>query len=126
VRARHILHHSVNVHGGLDAAAAFYGGVLGLSIEPSRPVIPGIEGTWFRIGGSEIHLVDADLGNDAIRPTDVHVCLAVDDIDGAIRELDQANVPYRLASQGPVTQVFLADPSGNIIELQQDRSEAST
>lgn len=70
---------------------------------------------------AELHLVDADSGDDDIRPTDVHVCLAVDSIDDAIASLDRSDVLYLTTAQGPVMQVFLADPCGNVIELQQDR-----
>jgi glyoxylase I family protein len=117
-----IHHHSVNVQGNLDEASAFYGDLLGLDVEPSRPDIPGVGGRWFRVGDAELHLVDADPGTAAIRPTDAHVCLAVDSIKDAVDRLDAAGVPYVTAAQGPVQQVFLADPSGNVIELQQDRA----
>jgi catechol 2,3-dioxygenase-like lactoylglutathione lyase family enzyme len=119
VKARRILHHSVNVEGDLEAAEAFYTEVLGLEIEPSRPDIPGVGGRWLRVGGAEIHLVDAPVADAPIRSTDAHVCLAVDDIGAAIAELDGAGIAYERAAQGPVVQVFIADPVGNIIELQE-------
>jgi catechol 2,3-dioxygenase-like lactoylglutathione lyase family enzyme len=119
MKARRILHHSVNVEGELDAAEAFYTRVLGLEIEPGRPEIPGVGGRWLRVGDAEIHLVDAPVADASIRSTDAHVCLAVDDIGAAIASLDDAGIAYERAAQGPVVQVFLADPSGNIIELQE-------
>jgi len=122
MRVVRILHHSVNVQDELDDAVAFYSDVLGLEAEPSRPDIPGVGGRWFRVGEAELHLVDANPGAGDIRPTDVHVCLAVDSIDEAIARLDGAGVAYLTAAQGPVTQVFVADPCGNVIELQEDRA----
>jgi catechol 2,3-dioxygenase-like lactoylglutathione lyase family enzyme len=119
VKARRILHHSVNVEGDLAAAEAFYTGVLGLEIEPTRPDIPGVGGRWLRVGEAEIHLVDAPVADAPIRSTDAHVCLAVDDIGAAIAELEGAGISYERAAQGPVVQVFIADPVGNIIELQE-------
>jgi glyoxylase I family protein len=119
MKARRILHHSVNVEGDLDAAEEFYTGVLGLEIEPSRPEIPGVGGRWLRVGDAEIHLVDAPIADAPIRSTDAHVCLAVDDIAAAIASLDEAGIAYERAAQGSVVQVFLADPAGNIVELQE-------
>jgi catechol 2,3-dioxygenase-like lactoylglutathione lyase family enzyme len=119
VKARRILHHSVNVEGRLAEAEAFYTGVLGLEIEPGRPDIPGVGGRWFRVGDAQIHLVDAPIADAPVRTTDAHVCLAVDDIDAAIASLESEGIPYERASQGPVVQIFIADPVGNIIELQQ-------
>jgi glyoxylase I family protein len=121
VKARRILHHSVNVEGDLDEATAFYRDILGLEVEPSRPQIPGVDGTWFRVGDAQIHLVDAPVADAPIRSTDAHVCLAVDDIEAAIAALETEGIEYHRTAQGPVTQVFVADPSGNIIELQERR-----
>ena len=120
MKVRRILHHSVNVQGGLDQASAFYGNVLGLEVAP-RPDIAGVDGRWFRVGEGQIHLVDADPGSGPIRPADRHVCLAVESIDDATRQLDEFEVPYLTAAQGTVVQVFLVDPCGNVIELQEDR-----
>jgi hypothetical protein len=47
--------------------------------------------------------------------------VAVDDLDGAIAELEARNVEYRRGAQGDVAQIWFADPVGNTIELQQDR-----
>jgi glyoxylase I family protein len=124
MRARRILHHSVNVEGDLDEATAFYRDVLGLEVEPSRPDIPGVGGTWFRVGDAQIHLVDAPVAEGPIRSTDAHVCLAVDDIEAAIDALRAQGIEFRRTAQGSVTQVFLADPSGNMIELQERRDPA--
>jgi catechol 2,3-dioxygenase-like lactoylglutathione lyase family enzyme len=119
VKARRILHHSVNVEGDLEAAETFYTQVLGLEIEPGRPDIPGVGGRWLRVGDAEIHLVDAPVADAPIRSTDAHVCLAVDDIEAAIATLVDAGIPYERTAQGSVVQVFVSDPSGNIVELQE-------
>lgn len=119
MRVTRILHHSVNVHGRLDDAAAFYRDLLGLPAE-TRPDIPGIDGAWFQAGPAQVHLVDAAPGSQPIRPADAHVCFGVDDLDAAIAELEANAVPYQRGAQGTVVQIWLADPAGNIIELQQD------
>jgi catechol 2,3-dioxygenase-like lactoylglutathione lyase family enzyme len=120
VNVTRVLHVSVNVEGALAPTRAFYEDVLGLGSEP-RPEIPGIAGHWFGLGGAQLHLVDAPPGPAGIRPAGNHYCVAVDDLDGAIAELDARGIEYRRGAQGDVVQIWFADPVGNTIELQQDR-----
>jgi catechol 2,3-dioxygenase-like lactoylglutathione lyase family enzyme len=105
-----ILHHSVNVEGGLADAASFYRRLLALD-ELSRPEIPGVEGHWFGIADAQVHLVGAPAGPGPIQPTGPHVCFGVEDLDAAVAELE---------AQGSTVQIWIVDPSGNTIELQQD------
>jgi len=113
------LHHSVNVEGRLDECVEFYSTLLQLPDE-ARPTIPGIGGQWFAAGDVQLHLVDADAGSEAIRPTGPHVCFAVADLDAAIAELEGGGIPYVRGAQGPVVQIWFADPAGNTVEIQQD------
>jgi len=56
-----------------------------------------------------------------IDPTGNHDCLAVADLHPAIRELDDRGIAYRQAVQGADNvQIWITDPTGNTIELQQD------
>ncbi len=113
------LHHSVNVEGELDASVEFYRNLFEMSTDV-RPVIPGIEGHWFNAVNAQLHLVDAPAGPGPIHPAGPHVCFAVDDLDAAIAELDQAGIPYVEGAQGPVVQIWFVDPAGNTIEIQQE------
>ena len=113
------LHHSVNVEGRLDETVAFYRRLLELDDE-SRPVIPGVDGHWFAAGQIQLHLVDADEGPQAIKPTGPHVCFAVEDLAAAIAELEESGIPYVEGAQGEVVQIWFVDPAGNTIEIQQD------
>lgn len=122
MKVRRIAHSSVNVAGRLDEARRFYADVLGLEAIP-RPEIPGIDGHWFAVGDAEVHLVDAPAGHETIRPADHHACFAVDDLDGAIAELEARAIAYTRDAQGDVTQIWITDPSGNVIELQQAAGE---
>jgi glyoxylase I family protein len=115
-----ILHASVNAAGGLEETTRFYAEVLGLLPAP-RPEIPGVPGAWFRAGEGEVHVIGAPCRGEGIDPTGHHYCLAVEDLDAAVGELEAKGVPYVRAGQGSVVQVFLTDPAGNTIELQQDR-----
>lgn len=113
-------HVSVNVEGALDETRAFYAELLGLASLP-RPEIPGVGGHWHEIGDTELHLVDAPSRGTAIDPTGPHFCVFVDDLAGAIEELDERAIDYVQSAQGDVTQIWIIDPAGNTIELQQDR-----
>jgi len=114
-------HVSVNTN---DAALAdmvgFYRDVLGLG-DRTRPEIPGVPGHWHTVGDQELHLVGAPGSGERIDSTGNHYCVAVDDLDAAIAELEAQGIDYKRAVQGEHTvQIWIADPAGNTIELQQE------
>ena len=117
VRVSHV---SVNCHGRLAETRRFYSDVLGLESTP-RPTIPGIDGHWFTLGGAQLHLVDAAPGGPGADPVADHWCVEVDDLEGARAELEVAGIPYVEGAQGPVVQLWIADPVGRTVELQQAR-----
>ncbi len=121
MKVTRVLHVSVNVEDQLDDVRAFYGSLFGLESK-SRPEIPGIDGHWFAVGDAELHLVDAPPGTTAIKPAGNHYCVAVEDLDAAIAELTERGIDYVRGAQGDVTQIWITDPAGNTVELQQDRS----
>lgn len=56
-----------------------------------------------------------------IDSTGHHFCVAVDDLDAAVTELEGHGIAYERAVQGEGTvQIWITDPAGNTIELQQD------
>ncbi|MDA8355939.1 MAG: VOC family protein [Actinomycetota bacterium] len=114
-------HMSVNVHDApLEDVARFYRDVFGLADLP-RPEIPGVPGHWHGVGDQELHLVAAPPAGSGIDPTGTHFCVAVDDLDRAVSELEERQIPYLRAVQGAGTvQIWVVDPAGNTIELQQD------
>ena len=120
MRVTRVAHVSVNVRGRLDDTSRFYRELLGLGSIP-RPDIPGVDGTWLDLVTAELHLVDAPMRGNGIDPTGPHFCVYVDDLDAAIAELDQRDIEYRRGAQGDVVQIWIVDPAGNTIELQQDR-----
>jgi catechol 2,3-dioxygenase-like lactoylglutathione lyase family enzyme len=115
--------HHVSVNSNdtpLDAMVEFYRDVLGLGDEP-RPEIAGIPGHWHLVGDQQLHLVGAPPSGNAIDTTGHHYCVAVDDLPGAIAELDARGIEYVRAVQGENTvQIWIVDPAGNTIELQQE------
>jgi catechol 2,3-dioxygenase-like lactoylglutathione lyase family enzyme len=120
MKVTRVLHVSVNTEGALEATRAFYAQLFGL-VELPRPEIP-IAWQWFGLGDAELHLVDAPAGNGAIHPAGNHYCVAVADLDAAIRELEENSIDYVRGTQGDVVQIWLADPAGNTVELQQERT----
>ncbi len=120
MKVTRIQHASVNTGGRLEDARRFYADVLGLEPAP-RPDL-GVEGDWFQAGaGAQVHLIDAPPFGAGIDPIGNHYCLMVDDLPSAIEELEDAGIEHLKFGDGVDTQVFLADPAGNTIELQQDR-----
>ena len=56
-----------------------------------------------------------------IDATGHHYCVAVADLDAAVDELEERGIDYQRAVQGENTvQIWISDPAGNTIELQQD------
>ena len=114
-------HVSVNANATpVDEMVAFYRDVLGLA-DVSRPEIPGVPGHWHAVGDQELHLVGAPPTGTVIDPTGHHYCVTVDDLDAAITELEERGIEYLRAVQGESTvQIWISDPAGNTIELQQE------
>jgi catechol 2,3-dioxygenase-like lactoylglutathione lyase family enzyme len=121
VKVTRFHHVSVNSNGApLDELASFYRDVLGLGDKP-RPDIPGVPGHWHVVGDQELHLVGAPPRGTPIDATGHHYCVSVADLDGAVSELEQRGIEYQRAVQGESTvQIWIRDPAGNTIELQQD------
>ena len=116
-------HVSINTNGApLDELVRFYRNVLGLGDE-ARPEIPGIPGHWHAVGDQQLHLVDSRPPPDgSIDPTAHHFCVTVADLDAAVAELEASGITYARGVQGEGTvQIWITDPAGNTVELQQDR-----
>jgi len=121
VRVTRFHHVSVNTRQApLDDMVSFYRDVLGLGDKP-RPEIPGVPGHWHVVGDQELHLVGAAPQGTPIDSTGNHYCVAVADLDVAVAELETLGIEYQRAVQGESTvQIWISDPAGNTIELQQD------
>jgi catechol 2,3-dioxygenase-like lactoylglutathione lyase family enzyme len=121
MRVTRFHHVSVNCH---DAPLAdmdtFYRELFGLD-DVRRPDIPGVPGTWKGVGELQLHIVGAPPRGTPIDSTGNHYCLAVDDLDAAIAELEAKGIPYKRGVQDEsIVQIWINDPAGNTIELQQD------
>ncbi|HEX4434350.1 MAG TPA: VOC family protein [Acidimicrobiales bacterium] len=118
-------HVSVNTQDApLSDMVSFYDDLFGLDSK-DRPDIPGVPGHWFHVADQELHVVGAAPRGTAIDSTGNHYCVAVEDLDKAILELEERKIPYQQAVQGAGTiQIWINDPAGNTIELQQDKTTA--
>jgi catechol 2,3-dioxygenase-like lactoylglutathione lyase family enzyme len=114
-------HVSVNcLDATLDDMVAFYGGLLELDDVP-RPDIPGVGGHWHAVGDQQLHVVAAPPRGTPIDSTGNHYCVAVADLDAAIAELEARGIPYQRGVQNEsVVQIWINDPAGNTLELQQE------
>ncbi len=89
--------------------------------DANRPTIPGLDGHWFGVGDAQLHLVDAVSAGGGVDPVADHCCVEVDDLDAARAELVAAGIELAEGAQGPVAQIWITDPVGRVIELQQAR-----
>lgn len=115
MRVMGIHHVNVNVH-QLDESLAFY--VEKLGFQPfDRPEM-SVRGGWLRMGAQELHIMEAP---GAVIDKKQHFALLVENIDDAAAHLDTHGVKFRRIhnEDGRSDQIFIHDPSGNRIEIQE-------
>ncbi len=115
MRVRGIHHVNVNVH-ALDESLDFYVNKLGF--QPfDRPEM-SVRGGWLRMGEQELHIMEAP---GAVIDKKQHFALLVESIDEAATHLDRHDVKFRRIhnDDGRSDQIFIHDPSGNRIEIQE-------
>jgi extradiol dioxygenase family protein len=124
------MHHAIRIgmsDEDLKKCDEFYCELLGLEKDPSRPNLATIPGFWFNVGGNQIHAIGSEgekvpCGTKLDDPTVPHVALMVDDLDGMRQKLQQRGIQFwEIRNLTGVPQLFLRDPFGNQIELQQAR-----
>jgi len=116
-----IEHHAILI---ADVAQTrhFYVDVLGLRLNPARPQM-SYDGLWLQVGAQSIHCLQLDnpdpvQGRPAHGGRDRHVCLTVNDLSALIERLERHDVEYTRSASGRAA-IFLRDPDGNAIEVQQ-------
>lgn len=114
-----ILHASFIVN-DTERALAFYRGLLGLEVEPSRPEL-GYAGAWLNVGEGQIHLLelpnpDPVTGRPGHGGRDRHLALQVTSIDGLKAKLEKAGIAYTQSKSGR-RALFCRDPDGNALEF---------
>ena len=110
------IHHvSINVD-DVAAAERFYCDILGLAKLP-RPDL-GFDGAWLQTGQQQVHL----LGRSSGAPLpEQHYAFLISDADQLLQRLREHNIELRSVSEisGVCRQIFVHDPSGNLVEFNQ-------
>lgn len=129
IKVSELHHQSVRVGGMREEAspiASFYHDVLRLGVDVERPSISGILGYRIDVGGrAQIHLMGVEGASyypkgPGMDPSLPHIAFAVQDLEETRAESERIDSKHwvaegiiRLQSQ----QVFMHDPSDNMIEL---------
>ena len=115
----------------VDKSREFYEKVVGLKKLP-RPKI-NIPGEWYALGDGALHLIGGERKNDGkIDPTGPHIAVQVDNIDETKQTLNSMGIEF-LDAAGLMAklnltpeqmkmvgkQVWVRDPDGNVLELQE-------
>lgn len=112
-------HFSLDV-ADIEAARAFYSGLLGLP-EIERPDF-GIPGIWYQAGSVQLHLIQTPEGVDvgrrapALTPLAQHIAFEIEDYPAMCARLEGAGIEM-IATGAEVGQIFVRDPDGNTIEF---------
>jgi catechol 2,3-dioxygenase-like lactoylglutathione lyase family enzyme len=99
-----------------DAAATFYGEVLGLEFGKRWGNMPAGE---FETGNLTIALMQADAFGIEFKPSPAPIELRVEDVPAARAELESRGVEFRgdIIDSGVCHQTFFADPDGNALAI---------
>lgn len=120
------VHHVGMLCDNVEKSLKFYCGVLGLTINKTRPddKLP-FEGAWLNVGSPSqmIHLMqlpspDPKSGRPVYGGRDRHACIGVKDITKIKKLFEKAGVPYTVSESGN-TSLFARDPDGNTLEFSQ-------
>lgn len=113
------IHHVAICVDDLDAALRFYIDVLGLR-QADRPDSLPNPGAWLDLGSQQVHLLS---GTDRGPGTFQHFSVAVDSLDDAAVALAEHGVELgdHQVVEGYGRQAFIKDPSGNLVELFEQR-----
>ena len=107
-----------------DPTVAFYRDVLGLAPDPQTRQVPGVPGAWLDAADAQVHVfavegVSAYARQPDRDPFTRHVAFGVPDVVAAKAELERLAVPHWRVGRDALQQVFVDDPSGNLVELHQ-------
>jgi glyoxylase I family protein len=112
--------HAALVVTDLEKSDYFYGTILGLPVVDRQLKFPG---RWYQIGEFQVHLIaDGGLPDRSNKPEkwgrDRHLAFTVTDLDAMQTKLTEAGYPCQASASGRAA-LFVHDPDGNAIELNQ-------
>ncbi len=125
IKVTRLLHCTVLVN-DLSQAIEFYEGLLGFTVEPSRPEL-GYPGRWYCLGEQQIHLMEladpeklkaiqVDKPEHAGR--DRHIAVEVDSLEKLAKLLECSGINFTMSRSGRQA-LFCRDPDGNGLEFIQ-------
>jgi catechol 2,3-dioxygenase-like lactoylglutathione lyase family enzyme len=125
VKITRMNHVAYNVAGVAAESREFYTKLLGLPEIPIRiagrePIIGSTMGFWLEQCGVQMHLIGLPRSGEKREPTGTHVSWYVADLAAAIAEIRAAGLEMREMTGDVGHIVWISDPAGNTIELQQD------
>ena len=101
----------------LEDVRKFYVDTLGLR-EGFRPAVP-TRGYWLYIGDEAV--VHLNENPERSRPNTPnlldHIAFGCEDLDGMQKRLEHLGIQHHVRSHPGITQIFLHDPAGTMIEL---------
>jgi predicted enzyme related to lactoylglutathione lyase len=99
-----------------DAAAEFYGSVLGLQMSKRWGQMPAAE---FETGTLTLAVMQSDAFGLESRPNNHPIALRVDDVAAARAELEARGVEFKgdIIDSGVCHQALFEDPDGNVLDL---------
>ncbi len=100
----------------IDAAVAFYGGVLGLPESKRWGQMPAVE---FETGNLTLAVMQSDAFGIEFRANNHPIELRVDDFQAARAELESRGVEFKgdPLDSGVCHQAFFEDPDGNALAI---------
>src|SRR5262245_29413056 len=106
-----------------EAAAKFYGDVLGLEASKRWGDMPAGE---LETGNLTLALMPVDAFGIAFIPNSAPIALDVDDFEGAKAELESRGVTFvtDVIDSGVCWQAFFSDPDGNSVGIHHRYAEA--
>jgi catechol 2,3-dioxygenase-like lactoylglutathione lyase family enzyme len=118
-------HAAVNVTGKIDEAREFYVNILGIPQVPIQlpgqpPIADSEFGFWLEQEGVQMHVIGREPMGGTPDPTQFHVSWFVEDLEVASSELESNDIDMRVMGEGLNRIIWVLDPAGNIVELQQD------
>jgi len=108
-----------------DAAAEFYGTVLGLPLSARWGQMPAGE---FETGNLTLALMESEAFGLEFRPNNHPIELRVDDVEAARAELESRGVSFEADTldSGVCHQAFFKDPDGNALALHHRYAPRTT
>lgn len=125
IRVTRMFHAAINTNGTQDESHKFYTDFLGL---PEVPVdLPMLKVDpadlpifWLEKEGVQVHVISNEQSGAEIDPVSHHISWFVEDIDEAIDTIEASGRDKICIGEGRQRIVWILDPGGNTIELQQD------